>query len=49
MMNTQAIRAHVAPKDGNLKFNISECEAHLLAGTIDHSAEQVYKKVSSTP
>ncbi|XP_019160956.1 PREDICTED: uncharacterized protein LOC109157564 [Ipomoea nil] len=45
MLNRQAIRANVAPKDGDFKFNISECEAQLPTGTIDHSAERVYEKL----
>ncbi|CAH9097164.1 unnamed protein product [Cuscuta europaea] len=45
MLNTQAIRANVAPKDGDFKFNISECEAQLPSGTIDQNAKNIYKKL----
>ncbi|CAH9108408.1 unnamed protein product [Cuscuta epithymum] len=45
MLNTQAIRANVAPKDGDFKFNISECEAQLPTGTIDQNAKKIYKKL----
>nr|GMD05308.1 Ubiquitin-associated and SH3 domain-containing protein [Ipomoea batatas]GMD29798.1 Ubiquitin-associated and SH3 domain-containing protein [Ipomoea batatas] len=45
MLNTIAIRPKVAPKDGDFKFVISQCETHLPPGTIDHTAEQVYKKL----
>ncbi|XP_051129243.1 uncharacterized protein LOC127250127 [Andrographis paniculata] len=45
MLNTLAIRASVAPKDGRFSFNISQCEAVLPAGTVDNSVELVYKEV----
>ncbi|VFQ83321.1 unnamed protein product [Cuscuta campestris] len=45
MLNTRAIRPNVAPKDGDFKFNVSQCESQLPAGTIDHNAEKIYKKL----
>ncbi|KAL7125914.1 hypothetical protein ABFS83_14G148600 [Erythranthe nasuta] len=45
MMNNLAIRANVAPKDGIFTFDISQCQAVLPAGTIDTSAEMVYKEL----
>lgn len=47
MLNKEAIRLDVAPKDGNFGFDISECEAKLPAGTVDHSVERVYEEVYS--
>ncbi|XAR54173.1 hypothetical protein NMG60_11029195 [Bertholletia excelsa] len=45
MLNTEAIRPDVAPKNGNFNFNISELEAVLPAGTVDHSVERVYQNL----
>lgn len=45
MMNSEAIRNNVAPKDGNWGFDVSEREALLPAGTVDSNAEKVYKEV----
>ncbi|KAI3449069.1 hypothetical protein Pfo_005734 [Paulownia fortunei] len=45
MMNSLAIRAIVAPKDGIFSFDISQCEAVLPAGTIDNTVEMVYKEL----
>lgn len=45
MLNREAIRPNVAPKDGNFDFNISELEALLPAGTVDHAVEKVYPEV----
>lgn len=45
MLNLVAIRSNAAPKDGDFKFNISQYEAELPAGTVDHTVEPVYKKV----
>ncbi|CAA2984607.1 Hypothetical predicted protein [Olea europaea subsp. europaea] len=45
MMNLVAIRPNVAPKDGVFDFNLSQCEAVLPAGTIDHAAEQLHKQL----
>lgn len=45
MMNREAIRPNVAPKDGNFSFNISELEGLLPAGTVDHNVEKVYPEV----
>lgn len=45
MMNLRAIRPNVAPKDGVFNFNLSQCEAVLPTGTIDHAAEQLHKQL----
>ncbi|CAL5381315.1 unnamed protein product [Camellia sinensis] len=44
MLNREAIRPNVAPKDGDFGFHTSELEAKLPAGTIDHSVEPVYEE-----
>lgn len=46
MLNTTAIRLPMAPENGNFTFNISECEATLPAGTVDHTLKPVYQKVT---
>lgn len=46
MMNNLAIRPAVAPKDGIFSFDISQCQAVLPTGTIDTSAEMIYKEVT---
>ncbi|XP_031287763.1 uncharacterized protein LOC116146488 [Pistacia vera] len=45
MLNRQAIRANLAPKDGNFGFNASELQAMLPAGTVDTSATRVYEEL----
>ncbi|KAL6981302.1 hypothetical protein U1Q18_022932 [Sarracenia purpurea var. burkii] len=45
MLNREAIRSNVAPKDGDFGFNISELEAMFPAGTVDHSVDKVYKEL----
>lgn len=45
MLNKEAIRNNVAPKDGNFGFNTSELEALLPAGTVDNSVKPVYEQV----
>ncbi|GFY92700.1 phosphoglycerate mutase family protein [Actinidia rufa] len=45
MLNSEAIRPNVAPKDGKFSINISELEAMLPAGTVDHSAQKVYSEL----
>lgn len=45
MLNSQAIRSGLSPKDGKWGFNISELEAILPAGTVDNTVEPVYKEV----
>lgn len=45
MMNTQAIRHYVAPKDGKFDFDISKLEAMLPEGTVDRTVTPVYKEV----
>uniref|UniRef100_A0A5B6ZQ50 Phosphoglycerate mutase family protein n=1 Tax=Davidia involucrata TaxID=16924 RepID=A0A5B6ZQ50_DAVIN len=45
MLNREAIRPGMAPKDGNFGFNISELEAKLPAGTVDQSVERVYQEL----
>ncbi|ESW12764.1 hypothetical protein PHAVU_008G140400 [Phaseolus vulgaris] len=44
MMNSKAIRPNVAPKDGNMRFDMAECEAMLPAGIVDKNVERVYKE-----
>lgn len=46
MLSREAIRPEFAPKDGDFRFNISELEALLPAGTVDHSAERIYQEVN---
>ncbi|XP_051132789.1 uncharacterized protein LOC127252593 isoform X2 [Andrographis paniculata] len=45
MMNSRAIRTTVAPKDGKFSFDIFKCEAVLPDGTVDRTAESVYKEL----
>ncbi|KAL2336868.1 hypothetical protein Fmac_011314 [Flemingia macrophylla] len=45
MMNSRAIRPNVAPKDGNMGFDITECEAMLPHETVDKNVERVYKEL----
>lgn len=45
MLNSIAIRPEMAPKDGDFGFDLSQCEASLPAGTIDHSPHLVHNKV----
>lgn len=45
MLNREAIRPNVAPKDGNFSFNISELEGLLPAGTVDQNVEKVYPEL----
>uniref|UniRef100_A0A5B6ZN50 Phosphoglycerate mutase family protein n=1 Tax=Davidia involucrata TaxID=16924 RepID=A0A5B6ZN50_DAVIN len=45
MLNREAIRPGMAPKDGDFGFNISELEALLPAGTVDHTVERVYQEL----
>lgn len=45
MLNLVAVRAAVAPKDGDFKFSISQYESELPAGTVDNTVEPVYKKL----
>ncbi|KOM38316.1 hypothetical protein LR48_Vigan03g169800 [Vigna angularis] len=44
MVNSKAIRPNVAPKDGNLRFDIAECESMLPAEIVDKNVERVYKE-----
>lgn len=44
-MNSKAIRPNVAPKDGNMSFDIAELEAMLPAETVDKNVERVYKEL----
>ncbi|XP_042422514.1 uncharacterized protein LOC122010153 isoform X1 [Zingiber officinale] len=46
MLNTTALGHNIAPEDEKWFPHISELEASLPAGTIDHSAESIYKEVS---
>ncbi|KAK7293261.1 hypothetical protein RJT34_16124 [Clitoria ternatea] len=45
MMNREAIRLNVAPKDGKWGFDIAESEAMLPAGTVDKNVQRVYKEL----
>ncbi|KAJ4727234.1 Phosphoglycerate mutase family protein [Melia azedarach] len=45
VLNKEAIRNNVAPKDGNFGFNTSELEALLPAGTVDNSVKPVYEQL----
>ncbi|KAE9611229.1 hypothetical protein Lal_00012006 [Lupinus albus] len=45
MMNSEAIREEVAPKDGNWGFHISEREAMLPTGTLDNNVQRLYKEL----
>jgi len=45
MLNNEAIRPGLEPKDGDFGFNISELEAMLPAGTVDSTVERVFKEV----
>ncbi|CAJ2669931.1 unnamed protein product [Trifolium pratense] len=45
MINSIAIRLNVAPKDGNLSFDISNLEAMLPIGTVDNNVEMIYKEL----
>lgn len=44
-LSREAIHLNVVPKDGNWVLDISELEAMLPAGTLDHSVERVFKKL----
>ncbi|KAA8515876.1 hypothetical protein F0562_019055 [Nyssa sinensis] len=45
MLNREAIRPEMAPKDGDFGFNISELEGLLPARTVDHTVERVYQEL----
>ncbi|KAG6483956.1 uncharacterized protein LOC122014335 [Zingiber officinale] len=45
MLNTTALGHNIAPEDEKWFPHISELEASLPAGTIDHSAESIYKEL----
>jgi broad specificity phosphatase PhoE len=45
MLTREAIRPTIAPKDGDFGFNVSELEALLPAGTVDHSVKRVYQEL----
>ncbi|KAF9687684.1 hypothetical protein SADUNF_Sadunf02G0118700 [Salix dunnii] len=45
MLNREAIGRDCAPKDGNFGFNISELEAMLPTGTVDHDVKPVYEEL----
>ncbi|XP_050386347.1 uncharacterized protein LOC126802717 [Argentina anserina] len=45
MLNREAIRGDIAPKDGNWGFNIPELEAKFPEGTVDRTVERVYKQL----
>ena len=47
MLNREAIRPGMAPKDGHFGFNISELQALVSSGTLDHTFEWVYKEVDT--
>lgn len=46
MLNNIAIRPKVAPYNWELGFNVAELEALFPFGTVDYSAEPVYKEVN---
>lgn len=43
MLNTEAIKPEMAPKAGKFVFNISDCEAILPSGMVDHTVEKLYQ------
>ncbi|KAK8487865.1 hypothetical protein V6N11_047422 [Hibiscus sabdariffa] len=45
MLNKEAIRFDVAPKDGNFRFDVPQLESMLPSGTLDPSVERVYKEL----
>ncbi|KAL6129086.1 hypothetical protein ACLB2K_072439 [Fragaria x ananassa] len=45
MLNKEAIRGDVAPKDGNWGFNIPELEAKFPESMVDRTVERVYKEL----
>lgn len=45
MLSREAIRPELAPTDGDFRFNISELEAMLPPGTVDHAAERIYPEM----
>ena len=45
VLNNVAIRPNVAPKDGNISFDISVLEAMFPAGTVDNNVARVYNEV----
>ncbi|CAJ2669922.1 unnamed protein product [Trifolium pratense] len=45
VFNNVAIRPDVAPKDGNISFDISELEAMLPNGTVDYNVQKVYNEL----
>jgi len=45
VLNNVAIRPSVAPKDGNISFDISVLEAMFPAGTVDNNVARVYNEV----
>ncbi|MBA0736385.1 hypothetical protein Gogos_009945, partial [Gossypium gossypioides] len=45
MLNKEAIRVDVAPKDGNFGFDVPLLETMFPSGTLDPSLERVYGKV----
>jgi len=45
MMNSKAIRPNVAPKDGNMGFDVAVCEAMLPAEIVDKNVERMCKEV----
>ncbi|XP_047318297.1 uncharacterized protein LOC124921657 [Impatiens glandulifera] len=45
MLNREAIRASVAPKDGEFSFNIAELQTLLPSGIVDQSTVPLYDKL----
>jgi len=45
VLNNVAIRPNVAPKDGNISFDILVLEAMFPAGTVNNNVERVYNEV----
>ncbi|KAE8660702.1 putative Myb-like HTH transcriptional regulator family protein [Hibiscus syriacus] len=44
MLNKEAIRDDVAPKDGKFRFDVPQLESMIPSGTLDPSVERVYKE-----
>ncbi|EPS70651.1 hypothetical protein M569_04108, partial [Genlisea aurea] len=44
VMNSLTIRDSVAPKDGIFSFDLEDCKAALPSGTLDPSAEMIYRE-----
>ncbi|KAJ0255588.1 Phosphoglycerate mutase family protein [Hirschfeldia incana] len=45
MLNSEAIKPEIAPKDGKFDFKISDLEAMFPEGMVDHNVDPVYKEM----